>query len=148
MNTVNLTVIKITAFGVVTLGLCLGVAQVSKKNICRTRTEEFFANLMETRVNAAYDLLLAGSPIKDKSNAVQNLVDKTSQALIAYGKPMAVEFIRQQNYGDSIIRLVYILKYERAPLVWEFYFYQATPKSDWSLINLRFNDEPDLLGEN
>jgi hypothetical protein len=147
MNMLNLKWLKITGLCVLTLGLCLGVAQINKKAVYQTRSEEFFVKLMETRVNAAYDQLLVGSPIKDKSSTVQNLVDKTSEALIAYGKPISVEFIKQQNYGDSIVRLVYILKYERAPLVWEFFFYQATPKSDWSLINLRFNDEPDLLSD-
>jgi hypothetical protein len=141
-------VMKIAGLCVVMLGLCLGVAQLNKKPAYQVHAEEFFIKLMDARVNAAFDELLAGSPIKDKGNTVKNLVDKTSDALIAFGKPIAVEFIKQQTYGDSIVRLVYILKYERAPLAWEFYFYQPTPKANWSLINLRFNDDPDLLGDN
>jgi len=55
------------------------------------------------------------------------------------------EFVKEQKYGKSLVRLVYIMKSEQKPLTWEFYFYKAN--SDWEMVNFNFNDKYDLLAD-
>jgi hypothetical protein len=139
--------IKIGSVCVVLICLVMGVAATRKEPSYRTRTDAFFAQLMETKISAAYDILLAGSPIKNKSTSIEGLREKTSQALIQSGKPIGIEFIKEQKYGNSMVRLVYLMKFDDIPLFWELYFYQPTSASEWNLINLRFDVEPNLAGD-
>lgn len=139
--------IKLGGVGVLLLVLIVGVAATKKESSYRTKSDAFFAQLMETKISAGYDILLAGSPIKDKSSTIEGLREKTSQALIQSGKPIDVEFIREQKYGKSMVRLVYMMKFEEIPLFWELYFYQPKPEMEWNLINLRFDVEPGMIGE-
>jgi hypothetical protein len=60
-----------------------------------------------------------------------------------YGKILAVEKIREEHFGQSIVRLVYILKFNAVPTTWEFYFYK--PKNTWFMVDITFNDQFDLL---
>ena len=56
---------------------------------------------------------------------------------------LGYERLSSQRFGDSILRLIYDLKHELRPIVWEFYFYRA--KADWDLVIIRFNDQLSLL---
>lgn len=42
-----------------------------------------------------------------------------------YGAARGFDFIRQETAGESLIRLTYIARYERAPIRWRFVFYKA-----------------------
>jgi hypothetical protein len=42
-----------------------------------------------------------------------------------YGAPRGFDFIRQESAGESLIRLTYIARYERAPIRWRFVFYKG-----------------------
>jgi hypothetical protein len=103
-------------------------------------TEKFFKMVQSGKIPEAYDQLFAGSQIPDqKPQAVDLLKRQTASGLPMYGNILGVELIREEKIGQSLVRLVYILKSEMAPTVWEFYFYK--PKSDWFLGNILFNDE-------
>ena len=91
----------------------------------------------------AYDALLKNSPLKKKKDAVDNLKVQTSSAMKLYGKSLGIGFIKEQRYGDFIVRLLYILKFEQLPLAWEFYYYK--PETEWQLVNIQFKDDLDLL---
>ena len=132
---------------IVVLIICLAssVAWAGEKAAHQAKAELFFKTVMEGQVDRAYDKLLEGSPIKQKTQAVTLLKKQTSVALAIYGKLLGFEFIKQENYGNSIVRLVYILKCEQVPLTWEFYFYK--PKTNWILVNIKFNDQYDLLAD-
>jgi hypothetical protein len=147
MKGIRMKRIKIGGVVVILVFLVLGVAATKKEASYRTKSDAFFAQLMETKISAGYDILLAGSPIKNKSTTIEGLREKTSQALIQSGKPVEIEFIKEQKFGKSMVRLIYIMKFEEVPLIWELYFYQPKPDSDWNLINLRFDVEPDMVGD-
>jgi hypothetical protein len=106
--------------------------------------EAFFAMLQKGKISEAYDLLLQGSSIPtSKPQAVQLLKTQTASGLPLYGSILGVEKIHEERIGQSIIRLVYVLKSELAPTAWEFYFYK--PKSNWFLANITFNDQFQLF---
>jgi hypothetical protein len=103
-------------------------------------TAEFFNTIKAGKISEAYDHLFAGSSIpSQKPQSVEVLKRQTATALPLYGAIIGPEKFREEKIGDSIVRLVYILKMERAPTVWEFYFYK--PKEQWFLAYVVFNDQ-------
>jgi hypothetical protein len=106
--------------------------------------EEFFTQVKAGKVAAGYDILLSGSGIPAmKPQAVDMLKTQTASGLPMYGKVLGFERIREEKFGTSIVRLVYVLKSEKAPTIWEFYFYK--PQTNWFLANVLFNDQFQLL---
>jgi hypothetical protein len=88
--------------------------------------------------------LFVGSAIpKNKPQAVALLKTQTQSGLPLYGKIIGYEFVKEESYGTSIDRLVYILKSDGGPTIWEFYFYK--PADSWFLSNVVFNDQYTLL---
>ena len=115
-------------------------AQIEPKNII----SDFFSSIIKGDVSVAYDKLFSGSSIPaDKPQAVNLLKQQTKNGLSLYGKILGYEFISEEKFGKSILRYVYILKLEKGPVVWVFYFYK--PKDKWILANVTFNDQLDLL---
>ena len=103
-------------------------------------TENFFKMVLAGKISPAYDQLFAGSPITEqKPQAVNALKRQTSTVLPLYGRMLGFEKIEEKKIGKSIVRLLYILKLEMMPTVWEFYFYK--PADSWYLVNVKFNDE-------
>jgi len=108
------------------------------------KVENFLQMVQNGKINEAYDMLFLGSSIpSSKPQAVQMLKTQTSSGLPLYGSILGFEKVREEVFGASVIRLVYILKSEIAPTVWEFYFYK--PKGTWFLANITFNDKFNLL---
>jgi hypothetical protein len=106
--------------------------------------EEFFAQVKAGKVAAGYDLLFSGSGIPaTKPQAVDMLKTQTASGLPMFGKVLGFERIREEKFGASIVRLVYVLNSEKAPTIWEFYFYK--PQANWFLANVLFNDQFQLL---
>jgi hypothetical protein len=104
----------------------------------------FFKLVQANKITEAFDHLFVGSQIPaQKPQAVDALKRQTASGLPMYGNVLGVELFREEKIGDSIVRLVYILKMEMAPMIWEFYFYK--PKKEWFLANIIFNDEFHLL---
>ena len=106
----------------------------------REFVEEFFGYVKAGKVREGYDLLLAGSGIPAmKPQAVDTLKERTASALPTYGMVLGFDKVREEKFGSSIVRLVYVLKSEKAPTIWEFYFYK--PQTSWFLGNVLFNDQ-------
>ncbi len=115
----------------------------NKKINYQKAIETFLAGIIKGEVDQSYNEFLAGTQLADKVLAIQQQKQQTSVLFENYGKLLSYEFIKKQQYGKSIIRLVYILKCEKTPVVWEFYFYKAD--ADWQLVSLKFRDNYDLL---
>lgn len=117
----------------------------AEKQVYQVSVETFLTSLIDGQIDAAYTKILQGSLIQEKGEEVKNLKQQTSVGLDIYGKPLGFELLKQQDYGASIARMVYVLKCEKHPLIWEFYFYK--PKSEWTLVRIMFNDRFDLLAD-
>jgi hypothetical protein len=127
------------------LGLMLCSAAVPKESDYQTRAEVFLAGIIEKEVDKSYDELFSNSLIASKAQMVKLQKENTWAVLNTYGELLGYEFVKQQEYGDSVVRLVYVLKCEQVPLIWEFYFYK--PVSDWTLVNIAFDTKYDLLAD-
>jgi hypothetical protein len=140
-NIKTVTVVVIIAV----LGLVLWGVAVPKQSNCQKKTEMFLAGVLKGEIDKSYDEILSKWLKEAKPQEVQALKLQTKTVLDAQGKLLGYEFIKQQKYGDCLVRLVYVLKSERVPFTWEFYFYKAS--SDWSLVNIRLSDEYELLAD-
>lgn len=110
----------------------------------KDKTEAFLAAIQNGDISAGYDRLFTGSAIpNDKPQAIAVVKMQTQSGLSLYGKILGYEFIKEEKFGSSVVRLVYVLKSEKAPIIWEFYFYK--PKESWFLANVIFKDEFALL---
>ncbi len=130
---------------VVFLGLVLCSAAVPEKVDYQTRAEIFLAGIIEKEVDKSYDELFSNSLIASKAQMVKLQKENTWTILNMYGELLSYDFVKQQKYGDSVVRLVYVLKCEQVPVIWEFYFYK--PVSDWTLVNIAFDTKYDLLAD-
>ncbi len=55
-----------------------------------------------------------------------------------YGRARGAEFLKQDQLGESLIRIVQLIKYENFALAWLFYYYNNG--SGWTLAGLSWND--------
>lgn len=134
---------KLVIFMLVGIIVC-AVANISFAKEPGEFIEEFLTQVKAGKVEEAYDNLFAGSGIPTmKPQAVDMLKRQTVSGLPMYGKILGFEKVREERFGTSVIRSIYILKSEKSPTVWEFYFYKPTSK--WFLANIMFNDQFQLL---
>ena len=112
----------------------------------QVQAEKFLQTIVEGRVDKAYDELFKDSPImKLKPQAIDVTKQQTNMLVGLYGKKLGFEFIKKQTYGNSIIRLLYIIKTENIPITFEIYFYK--PSSKWLPASVNFEDTFVLLAE-
>ncbi len=113
-------------------------------SVPRAKAEAFLGSVVAGDIGGGYDRLFVGSAIpKNKPQAVTLLKTQTQSGLPLYGKMLGYELLKEEAYGTSIARLVYVLKSELGPTIWEFYFYKGTDA--WTLSNVAFNDQYTLL---
>jgi hypothetical protein len=114
-------------------------AQTSPRNIA----EAFLSTIAQGQMAMGYNKLFEGSNIsKDKGQAA-GIRKQTEAAIPPLGKVLGYELIREETFGTSLVRLVYLLKSERHLTSWEFYFYK--PKSAWFVAEVNFSDKFQLL---
>ena len=120
--------------------LCLPLAAIAGESTPKTIAEEFLSSLPRERYDASYGQLFNGSFISTSNpQAVANLKSQTEKLLPLYGSILGYELIQEENFGTSLVRLVYVVKQEKHATVWEFYFYK--PRSFWFLSSIKFNDQ-------
>jgi hypothetical protein len=106
----------------------------------KDKVEQFFNSVVSGKISSGYDQLFIGSSIpKDKPQAVTMLKQQTESSLPIFGKVLGYEYVTEEKFGTSVVRYVYILKSEKGPTTWEFFFYR--PRNDWFLANVIFNDQ-------
>lgn len=55
-----------------------------------------------------------------------------------FGGPLGQEFISEAKVGDSLVKLIYLQKYERHAMRWNFYLYKGG--SGWVINTFNFDD--------
>ena len=60
-----------------------------------------------------------------------------------FGKSLSTEYIRTDKVGSSLIRIIYLLKYEKKVMSWTFYFYK--PKSQWVLNAFKSDENLEII---
>ena len=106
--------------------------------------EQFLGSLQEGKTDSAYENLFRGSTIlADRPQEIFALKSKASNFPLLYSDILGYELIHEENLGSSLVRLVYLLKLNKQPILWEFYFYK--PRSAWFVYGVKFEDQFNLL---
>lgn len=133
-----------TAVLVSILVLLFVAAAPAQEKSPKVVADGFFRLLMEDKAPQAFDLVFSGSPIaKLRPEESDMLKQQTHDSLAANGKILGYELVREERFGGSLVRLVYLLKSETVPTVWQFVFYK--PKADWFLLGVTFFDDANGL---
>lgn len=127
------------------LVLCLTVivCPVYAQNSPRGMAEAFLATIAQGQMVAGYAKLFEGSNIARDKGQGGAIRKQTEAALPPLGKVLGYDLIREEPFGTSLVRLVYLLKSERHLTSWEFYFYK--PKNVWFVAEVNFSDKFHLL---
>ena len=107
------------------------------------KIDKFLLGILKGEIDNSYNELVSGTLIETKKQEMQMIKDQTRMIVNIHGNGINYEFIKKQKYGDSIVRLMYIIKCEKMPIAFEFYFYKAS--TNWKLIHFYVSDELDLL---
>jgi hypothetical protein len=107
----------------------------------RSLAEAFLGTLQKSPVAAGYAKLFEGSNIGP--DQAQNLARQTEATFSTLGRVLGYDMIREEQFTPSFTRLVYLLRLERHPTLWEFYFYR--PGNRWFVAEVNFSRKFDAL---
>ncbi len=134
---------RLVAIGAVLLVLAVTAnaqAQDADVATAHQKADTFLDKLMAGSIGPAYDGLLADS---NNSKLTPQVIAQFKQQSAGiprlYGRLLGFERVSSQRLGDSIVQLLYVVKHELHPIVWEFSFYRV--KDDWFVVKIRFNDQ-------
>lgn len=105
--------------------------------------ERFFLQLQNNEAKAAYESLLAGTELEDRQTQLNELIEKTTNAIKEIGPMTGHELFDSRAAGSRLIAVTYFSFHDKKPLRWRFVFYAAQPDT-WRLIN---HSVDDLIGE-
>ena len=60
-----------------------------------------------------------------------------------FGRSLSTEYIRTDKVGSSLIRVIYLQKYEKKVMSWTFYFYK--PKDQWVLNAFKSDENLEVI---
>ena len=121
-----------------------GVAESSllaDKDELRAFADQIVAAAADGRVADAFALMRPRMPLSEEEiNAAEELtVRQLKMVAPRYGDAVGYEFIRSDVAGESLVKLLYIVKYEKHIVRWEFIFYR--PHDKWMLNNFKWDDQ-------
>jgi hypothetical protein len=114
-------------------------AQSTKPSTPVAIAEAFFAHLAKGETRKGYDDLFVGSPMTSQPTQVEALKRQTDTAIALYGKVLGVELHEERKIGTSLVRLVYVQRLQKHPLIWTIWFYR--PSANWQVNQIVFNDQ-------
>jgi hypothetical protein len=124
------------------LCLCLLSAAAWAQQSPRSQAEAFLGALAKGQIAAAYGRLFEGSNIgPDQAQGIRRQTEASLQPL---GRVLGHDLIREEQFGASLTRLVYLLRSERHATLWEFYYYR--PANQWFLAEINFSQKFDAIG--
>lgn len=121
--------------------LCLWATHGNAQQTPRAIAEAFLTAAAQGQVANGYKKLFEGSNIT--GNQAAGIRSRTEAALPTYGKALGIELLREEQFGPSLSRLVYMIKSERHPTLWEFYFYK--PANRWFVAEVNFSEKFTML---
>jgi hypothetical protein len=118
------------------------------------RVSQFLQAVALNTSQAAYQELLAGSPLLKQNEALATLVEQTGKIKERCGEYRALERIETKRLGNDVVLLTYLYKCESFPVVWRFIFYRTPPRggttvenSPWPVIGVRFDTDLEHLDQ-
>ncbi|MCX6147149.1 MAG: hypothetical protein NTW25_07850 [Candidatus Kapabacteria bacterium] len=110
----------------------------------KQRTTKFFNQLLDDKVNQAFEEMMLNSPINKKTEEMKSLIKQTKRAFELYGKLLSYEPVSNEVITGSFMRVRYLGLHSRYPMRWVFTFYKS-PDQGWIITNVKFDDLSDFL---
>ncbi len=111
----------------------------------RQLTERAVALFADEKIDEGYQALKPHWPLP--AVEIDNLANQTHNqwpmVRQRFGEPLKMEFVHEARAGESLLRYVYIQKFERHALRWVFTFYK--PEGQWLVNSVSFDDQLDRL---
>ncbi len=99
--------------------------------------ESFFSHVVKGKYDKAFDQLFEGSVVvRERPQDFALMKSQTNAVMPSFGNLINVELYQRKEFGDSILRLIYIMKFSKHPLVYQIYFYK--PNDVWLAEDLKF----------
>ena len=98
----------------------------------------FFEDLKADKLDAAYQGLVKNTILAERTGTVDQLKEKTREALDHFGPVKGYEIVETLQVGESLFRYTCVSLNEDLPLRWRFYFYRSG--NQWKAIDLRVDD--------
>ena len=76
-------------------------------------------------------------------DAREQIEGQLTQVREKFGPPLGYERVHDEQIGSSLMRLLYVLRYDKQPIVAEMIYYRAD--DSWTLINVRLSVELRML---
>jgi hypothetical protein len=128
-------IVRLALALVLLIGPALAHAETPSESV-----ERFLRQVTTPESDAAFDRLFAGSGFAElKPQDLVTLKSQTKMAMGLYGTPIGLEKIWEEDLSPSLKRIVYLQKFEKYPVAWEFFFYK--PKDAWVINTLNFKDQ-------
>lgn len=102
--------------------------------------QTFFTSLKSGETDTAYNQLLLGADVFSKNEKnVAIMKQRALTTLNSYGEIIGYDILKKNQIGGNVMELTYILKSEKHPTIWQFYFYR--PKARWFIINMAYTNK-------
>jgi len=122
-----------------------GQAAELSENGSKELTDQVMVLLAANKVSAGFDLLKPHWLLSEKE--FTDMAAKTEQLLsqisTRFGAMLGMEFVTSQHAGKSLLRHIYMQKFAKHVLRWQFTFYK--PQGQWFLSSVRFDEQIDML---
>jgi hypothetical protein len=98
----------------------------------------FFDDLEADKLDAAYQGLVKNTILSERTGTVDQLKEKTREALDRFGPLKGYEIVETLQIGDNLQRFTCVSLNQDLPMRWRFYFYRS--ETQWKVIDLRVDD--------
>jgi len=115
------------------------ITEVMIPSEAKSKLNNFFDAIKRKEFKKAYDELLKNSPINDKKEDIDNLLNQTERTIRIYGDFAGASFVNGHSASDNYIRVRYLGLYDKYPMRWIFTFYKS-PKLGWIVTNIKLDD--------
>jgi hypothetical protein len=99
---------------------------------------QFFDDLRADKLDAAYQGLVKNTILAERTGTVDQLKEKTREALDRFGPVQGWETVETLQIGENLQRFTCVSLNEDLPMRWRFYFYRSG--TQWKVIDLRVDD--------
>jgi hypothetical protein len=105
----------------------------------------FMSQILAGETSSAFSLISAylgvdAASFDERGKKAEVSLNQLNSSL---GKPLSYALLEKQAVGEHFYKVIYLLKYDSAALVWEINFYQ--PSDGWKLVDINFNTDINAL---
>jgi hypothetical protein len=114
---------------------------------CRTFSDKLMDQFVQTNFKAGLNSAKPYWPIPEiEIDGMANQIEQQWPVVNQrFGSMAGSEFIGEKRIGKSFLRYIYLHKFEKHSIYWQFDFYK--PHEEWLINKITFHDELDRLYE-